>query len=184
MDMNLSCEAENLLLSQFAEQEEKSDMYSELLNFGDEDENLALSQFADRIERNLKTVNISDLNSSVLKDNHELDFTISDLLSESELNCVSQLPNLQLEEVDFNLTQDIGHFVDFLLHDDSPRNTPVIQKEQSSITSRFGNALKLQKEFVKEFRKIHENQLTGLRKYSTNGEIFVIKIYQGTLFQI
>ena len=43
MDLNLSREAENLLLSQFDEQEEKDDMYSEVLNFGDREENLALA---------------------------------------------------------------------------------------------------------------------------------------------
>ena len=44
------------------------------------------------------------MNCSVLQDNHEFDFTISNMLSESELSCVSQRPNLQFEENDFNMT--------------------------------------------------------------------------------
>ena len=36
---------------------------------------------------------------------------------------------------------------------------------------------------MKEIRLIQKNKLIGSRKFSTNGEIFAIKIYQGTLFQ-
>ena len=117
--LNLSCEEENVMLSQIAHFEELK--YADFLNFGDDDENKALSQFVDNIERNLPTINLMDLNSEALSNpNGQNESFNSDMPKELIFDVA---PNVELEEPDFQLTQDIETFVDNLQSDINQPNT-------------------------------------------------------------
>lgn len=129
LDLNLSCDAENIILSQLADDVERK--YSELLNFGDEDENLVLSQFADRVETDLQTINMSHLNSDVLSNDKALNFKISDI-------DFDQFPNLTIEEVDFQLTQDIDNFLENSFQDEKLTTNSDFPEKLTSSNSRFG----------------------------------------------
>ena len=91
--LNLSCEEENVILSQIAHFEELK--YVDFLNFGNDDENIALSEFVDNIERNLPTIKLMDLNSEALSNpNGQYESFNSDMPKELIFDVA---PNLELE---------------------------------------------------------------------------------------
>lgn len=96
--LSLSCEEENVMLSQTADFEWQK--HADFLNFGDDDdENIALSQFVDNIEKNLPIINMMDLNSELLSDRNEETELFNHDMPKELMHDVG--PNLELEETDF-----------------------------------------------------------------------------------